>query len=238
VICALALNCVLAFGTLALPGGGASIIAPAASALTPSIVLEKYALALKSVKEPLSFSFEYALEQSGAHNLSSQHRVYRSGATERDETIAINGQATRHPEVRIFRKRAYRYAFATLAPRLDAYSILPAGTLLAGRHRDYSFRLLAYKPQAFRITKMIVDGVTFLPRAMDYTIHAGANVGTGSLAFTKSGKYWVITSATASVGDSRERIAWSNYRFITVMPPETFAEPRPMPSATIVPASP
>ena len=237
-ICALGLTCVLAFGTPASAGVGATGAPANATALAPSIVLEKYALALKAAKEPVSFSFEYALEQSGTHNLSSKHRVYRSSATERDETTAINGQATHHPEVRIFRKRAYRYAFATLAPRPDAYSILPAGTLVAGKHRDYSFRLTPYKPQAFRITKMIVDGATFLPRTMEYTIHAGANVGTGTLAFTKNGKYWVITSATASVGDSRERIAWSNYRFIAVMPPETFAEPRPMPSVTIAPISP
>ena len=207
-------------------------------AIPPTIVLEKYAAALGAVKQPPAFSFEYALDQSGAHNLSARHRVYRSGTTERDETIAINGQRTRRPEVRIFRNRADRYALARLAPHADAYAFTPAGTLLAGKHRDYSFRLTPLKPQTFRIDRMIIDGVTFLPRSLDYTMHAGANVGTGTLVFGKSDKYWVIGSATATVGESREKIAWSAYRFIAVMPRATFVEPRPLPSASIAPLTP
>ncbi len=222
---------------MALAAPAAAAPPASAIALPPSVVLANYAAALALVKEPKAFSFEYALDQSGVHNLSSRHRVYRSGATERDETIAINGQQTRRPDVRIFRNRLNRYALSKLAPIEDAYIFTPAGTILSGRHRDYSFRLTPYKPEVFRVDRVIVDGVTFLPRSLTYTMHAGANVGTGTLVFGKSEKYWMIGSATASVGGSREKIVWSNYRFISVMPRETFAEPKPVPSA-IVPLTP
>jgi hypothetical protein len=211
----------------------AAPLAVSAPALPPSVVLTKYAAAMALAKEPQAFSFEYALDQSGVHNLSSRHRVYRSGATERDETIAINGQQTRRPEVRIFRNRPNRYELAKIAPREDAYIFMPAGTIVSGKHRDYSFRLTPYKPQAFRVDRIIIDGVTFLPRSLSYTMHAGANVGTGTLVFGKSDKYWMIGTATASVGDSREKIVWSGYRFISAMPRETFAEPKPVPSVVV-----
>jgi len=158
-------------GVLALAGPATAVPSSlSALVLPPSVVLTKYAAALVLIKEPLAFSFEYALDQSGVHNLSSQHRVYRSGTTERDETIAINGQRTRRPEVRIFRNRPNRYALAKIAPSEDAYIFTPAGS-------------------------------------------------------------------TASVGDSREKIAWSSYRFINAMPRETFAEPKPVPSV-VVPLAP
>lgn len=221
-------------GVLGLAGPAAAApLAVSAPALPPSVVLTKYAAAMALAKEPQAFSFEYALDQSGVRNLSSQHRVYRSGETERDETIAINGQQTRRPEVRIFHNRPNRYALAKIAPREDAYIFMPAGTIVSGKRRDYSFRLTPYKPQAFRVDRIIIDGVTFLPRSLSYTMHAGANVGTGTLVFGKSDKYWMIGSATASVGDSREKIVWSSYRFISVMPRETFAEPKPVPSVVI-----
>ncbi len=225
----------LALAGLLLLAAPAAATLPAASvpSLPPSAVLAKYAAALAAAKEPEAFSFEYALDQSGVHNLSSQHRVYRSGSTERDETIAINGQQTRRPEVRIFRNRPNRYALAKLAPREDTYIFIPTGTIVSGKHRDYAFRLSPYKPQSFRIDRVIVDGVTFLPRSITYTMHAGANVGTGTIVFGKSDKYWLVGSATASVGDSREKIVWSSYRVIGVMPRETFAEPEPVPSVVV-----
>jgi len=225
-------------GVLALAGPATAVPSSlSALVLPPSVVLTKYAAALVLIKEPLAFSFEYALDQSGVHNLSSQHRVYRSGTTERDETIAINGQRTRRPEVRIFRNRPNRYALAKIAPSEDAYIFTPAGSIVSGKHRDYSFRLTPYKLQAFRVDRIVIDGVTFLPRSLSYTMHVGANVGTGTLVFGKSDKYWMIGTATASVGDSREKIAWSSYRFINAMPRETFAEPKPVPSV-VVPLAP
>lgn len=206
---------------------------PATTPLAPDAVLVRYQTALASVRDPHVFTVEYTLEQTGTRVLDQRHRIFRSGGNERDETLAVNGKASLTPVVRIFRGRPYRYAVSRLAPRPGAYDFAYLGPHKAGKHVDYVFRLIPKNPsQAFALTDVTIDGVTFLPSSISFA--TGAHAGSGSVTFTKSERWWVATGATASArvpgGVAHERLTFSRWRFPTALPASTFALPRPLPS--------
>jgi hypothetical protein len=205
----------------------------AAVALAPPTVLAKYAAALKALKEPRVFTVEYTLEQIGTRTLEQAHRIFRSGSSERDETISVNGTRLTRPQVRVFRGRPYRYTVAALAPKPAQYAFQYLGPRKDAHHIDYVFRLTPKKPGAFAFTELTVDGVTFLPSAVAFATRAHG--GRGSVSFGKHERWWVAASATAAVrapgGTAREQLTFSGWRFPPSLPSSTFALPRALPSA-------
>jgi hypothetical protein len=213
-----------------------ALLAAAALALSPDAVLTKYRAALKAVREPRVFTVEYTLEQTGTRTLEQTHRIFRSGGDERDEIIEVNGTRTTHPQVRIFRGRRYRYTVSSLAPRAAAYDFTFVGTRRDGRHVDYVYDLTAKRPQAFTLTRITIDGVTFLPAALIFVTRD--HDGRGEIHFAKAEKWWVATTASASAsepgGTAHERLTFSAWRFPPSLPAGTFgARPHPTPQALL-----
>ncbi|HYZ17009.1 MAG TPA: hypothetical protein VE591_11430, partial [Candidatus Acidoferrum sp.] len=68
-----------------------ALLAAAALTLTPGMVVTKYEATVAKLREPRVFTLEYTMEQTGSRALEQSHRIFRSGANERDETIAVNG---------------------------------------------------------------------------------------------------------------------------------------------------
>jgi hypothetical protein len=204
---------------------------------SPSVVLERYAAALKKTQEPQVITFDYTLEQTGTRTLSQTHRVFRSGNNERDETLTVDGKRLSPPKVRIFRGRRNRYTLALLAPRQTDYVFRFAGTQEDGHHLDYIFRLTPKSERSFAVTDVTIDGVRFLPLAIDFA--TGANDGAGSIAFGSNARWWVPYAATARASLAAElateRLTFYTYRFPHSLPPSTFTQARRI--APIAPAT-
>lgn len=211
-----------------------SAAAPSAAPVLPSeIVLEQYGIALAALQEPRVFAFEYTVQQTGTRSIEQRHRVFRSGRDERDETLAVNGNRTRNPVVRVFRGRPYRYTVAALAPKPGAYRFVYAGPHKDGKHVDYVFTLVPKgKPQSFAFTQVTIDGVTFLPQTVAFA--DAKHAARGSVTFAKADRYWVARAATAEArqlgGLAREQLSFTAWRFPKALPPSTFSLPRPLPS--------
>jgi hypothetical protein len=209
-----------------------ALLAAAALTLTPSTVLTKYEATIAKLREPRVFTLEYTMEQTGSRAIEQSHRIFRSGANERDETLAVNGNRATRPQVRVFRGRRYRYTVKGLAPRANAYSFRFVGTRRDGHHLDYVYAL---KPKTnappFRFTQVTIDGVAFLPTAVAFATRD--HDGSGVVTFGKRQKWWVATTAIASAdapgGAAHERMAFYAYRFPPSLPPSTFAVARPLP---------
>jgi hypothetical protein len=201
--------------------------------MPPAAVLEQYRIALAGLKEPRVFAVEYAVQQTGTRALDQTHRIFRSGIDERDETLAVNGARSKYPVVRIFHRRPYRYTVAALAPKPSAYDFVYAGPHRDGKHVDYVFDLVPKgKPPALAFTRVVIDGVTFLPQSVAFA--TAQRAGSGTVTFAKADKYWVARSASAQAnvggGVAREQIAFSRWRFPGALPRSTFAAPRPLPT--------
>jgi hypothetical protein len=207
--------------------------AATAPALPPAAVVLKYQAALKRLKEPRVFAVQYRMEQTGTRTLEQTHRIFRSGKDERDETLAVNGNRSKKPVVRIFRNRPYRYTVAALAPKPSAYDFVYAGPHRNGKHDDYVFDLVPNgKPPAFAFTQVTIDGVTFLPQSVSFATRQHG--GQGAVTFAKADRYWVARSASAQAempgGLAHEQIAFTDWRFPPSLPASTFAMPRPLPT--------
>jgi hypothetical protein len=226
---------ILAAATSASPVGAPS----PAPALPPDAVLAQYSIALAALREPRVFAFEYTVQQTGTRSIEQRHRVFRSGSDERDETLAVNGNRTRNPVVRVFRRRPYRYSVAALAPKPGAYDFVYAGPHKDGKHVDYVFTLVPKgKPQSFAFTQVTIDGVTFLPQTVAFA--DAKHAAHGSVTFAKADRYWVARAASAEARESgglaREQLSFTAWRFPKALPPSTFSLPRPLP--TLPPALP
>jgi len=232
---ALAATVVLAAGTN-VPAIGAPAPRTAAatatpfSVLPPAVVVGKYAAALSALKEPRVFAFEYTIQQTGPRTLEQTHRVFRSGNDERDETLAVNGNRSHTPVVRIFRGRPYRYTVAALAPKPSAYEFVYAGPHKNGKHADYVFDLVPNaKSRAVTFTQVTIDGVTFLPQTVAFS---GPHAARGTVTFVKADRYWVARAASAQAnvqgGVAHELLGFVHWRFPKALPRSTFAVPRPL----------
>jgi hypothetical protein len=199
----------------------------------PAAVVAKYRAALAALREPRVFTVEYTLVQTGTRTLEQTHRIFRSGADERDETLAVNGTRSISPVVRIFRRRPYRYTVAALAPNPVAYDFAFVGPHRDGKHVDYVFSVSPKKPKrGITFTQVAIDGVTFLPQSVSF--RADQHAGRGSVTFGKTDRYWVARSAAAQAdvpgGVAHERLAFAKWRFPRGLPRSTFAIPRPLPT--------
>lgn len=208
--------------------------------LDSQIVLQRYELEMSDLVAPKTMIFDYSVSQLGSTDIEQRHVIYRSGLRVRDETLTVDGIALK-PKIVTFGSRQDRYALARLAPRTASYAMLFTKTVRDGSHIDYVYDASPIAPAspAFSITRLIVDGVSFLPREIDFRTASATAHGNGKLIYGKADKYWVpqIASVDALVEGkpARERIVWSGYRFPRVLPASTFVPPRPLPLATLPP---
>ncbi len=211
---------------LALAHATAPPPSPTPARVAPAAVLARYAQALARLKEPRVVTFDYTLDQTGLRTLAQTHRVFRAGNDERDETLTVDSKRLSPPKVRIFRGRRNRYTVARLAPRLADYDFAFVGTVKDAHHQDYVFRLTPHAVRPFSVTTVRIDGVRFLPLAIDFV--TSANEGTGSVTFGSDARWWVPFNASAhatvaaSVAD--ERLTFYTYRFPSTLPPSTFTQ--------------
>jgi hypothetical protein len=201
----------------------------------PAVVIAKYVAALASVPAPKYVRFEYSVEQVGPRDLVQTHRIYRSGQTERDETLSVDGQTLPNPSVRIIRHRVDRYGIAAVAPRPVSYVFTFVGSKRSGARYDYAF---ATQPRSsgasFTVTGVLIDGRRHLPLQIAFEAGAKQVRATGRLTYAPFEHYWMIVEATVTARSegkvSRERIAWSRYSFLDSLPESTFVAPRPLPT--------
>ncbi len=220
-------------GALLAAAALAATPAPSPSPPPPAVVVAKYRAALAELREPRVFTVEYTLVQTGTRTLEQTHRIFRSGADERDEMLAVNGTRSTSPVVRIFRRRPYRYTVAALAPNPAAYNFFYFGPHRDGKHVDYVFSLTPKKPKrGITFTQVAIDGVTFLPQSVAFA--ADQHAARGNVTFGKADRYWVARSAIAQAnvpgGIARERLGFAKWRFPENLPRSTFAGPRPLPT--------
>ncbi len=201
--------------------------APSSPALAPSTVLARYQAALAAQTPPRFAAYVYSVEQAGATNLLETHRVYRSGADVRDETIAVDGRRLPQPLVRMVSGRRDPYAVGVVAPRVSRYQFTYAGSKRIGERVEYRFHTIPFAAAAFAVDDVTIDGTSFLPRAIHFRTAGARARGSGALTYGPVGGYWMIQTATAraTVADqeSREYITWSGYRFPSSLPPATFS---------------
>jgi hypothetical protein len=215
---------------------GPASATPAPVPESAATVLAKYADALDLVEAPKFLTFEYSVEQAGPRNLVQVHRVYRSGLTERDEILSVDGQPLPHPSIRIIRNRVDRYSISATAPRPRDYVFSFVGAHRVGSHFDYIFHTEPRASGPFAVTSVAIDGLRYLPAQIDFTTVAGNVRGAGRLTYGKFERYWMISEATATAKIdakvARERIVWMHYEFPASLPRSTFTAPRPLPTAT------
>ena len=193
-------------------------------------MLANYVQALDAIKMPPAYIFEYAFAHHGRHPQEVEHRIFRQGSRERDEIIGFNHEKLPRPSIRVFLLHHDPYDVVALSPRTDSYVFTYSGEGKQGHNLVYVFNVFARGTPKYEVTRMVIDGKSFLPLQLDYRATIGAVVGTGTVTFAKTDKYWMPQSATARAevsGDLQtERIDWSKYQFYEGLPPSTFAEPR------------
>jgi hypothetical protein len=207
--------------------------APHARPLSAPAVLARYAHALATVKRAPVVSFEYAVEQLGLRNMEQTHRVYRSGRSERDETLIVDGYELQAPSIRIINNRIYRYDIAAIAPRPAAYRFVYTGAIAHGASFTYVFRTAPFGRPAFAVTEVEIDGARFLPSAVRFKLTGDDARGSGTLAYESHGGYWVVRDAVVDArltngATAHEHIAWSDYSFPMSLPDSTFEAPHPL----------
>lgn len=200
--------------------------------LPARVVLARYARALARLKHPPALAFDYAVEQLGLRNMEQTHRVYRSGRSERDETLIVDGYPLPRPAIRIFANRTYRYDVRGIAPRAPAYRFVSGGSIPRGSSSfDYVFKTFALGSASFIVSEVVIDGSRFLPARIRFKIAGAGARGSGQLTYEAVDGYWVIRQALVDAhlsngATAHERIAWSDYSFPSSLPASTFTPPR------------
>lgn len=205
----------------------ALLLAAMPSPIDSQVVLDRYAMALAAIRPPKAIIFTYSVSQAGPADIEQRHRVYRSGDSVRDETIAVNGTVVPHKRVRIS-QHPNPYAVSVLAPRPDAYQMLFLETRRDGKHLDYIYETdpLVRESGGFVVDRLTLDGKTYLPRFIDFHTTGAFGSGTGRIAFGGVNGHWVpmVASVNAVVNGTiaRERIVFSDYSFPAALPRSTF----------------
>ena len=212
--------------------------APPLKELDSQLVLNRYMSALAQCTPVKNVVFTYSVSQAGLHNIEQTHRIFRSNTRQRDETVAVEGDPVKFKMIRIVNK-ADRYAIDRVAPRVGPYAFIFLGTHKDGRHLDYVYASQPLAQPAFHVTELTIDGSTYLPALIRFTMAAGKIQATGSLAYQKLGTYCVpqLATVSATVGGkpTRERITWSAYTFPGALPPSTFNQAKPLAVPTLPP---
>jgi hypothetical protein len=207
--------------------------------LDSQLVLSRYELEMSDLVSPKTMIFSYTVSQIGTSDIEQRHVIYRSGLDVRDETIAVDGIPLK-PKMVSFGKRSDHYAIANVAPRAATYTMLFIKSVRNGSHLDYRYELTPLEPRSgFVATALVVDGVSYLPREIDFTTSTDSAHGHGALIYGRADKYWMPLYANVEAlvngKPARERIAFGDYRFPAELPPSTFIPPKPLPHATLPP---
>lgn len=209
--------------------------APLPAPLDSQMVLQRYSARLLRAEDPKVLIFSYTVSQAGPHNIEQAHKIYRSGDLVRDETLMVDG--ARAKSIRIARYRN-RYTLVGLAPRLTQYAFLFQKTTRDGSDVLYDYRAVPLSPGgSFVVDGIVIDGHTFLPSLIRFHTSNGVVTGKGSIAFARSGNYWVPVDVNvdARIGGkpARERIAFNSYQFPASLPKSTFKSAKPLPKQTL-----
>jgi hypothetical protein len=223
----------LAAACFAMPSVPAAAASLGSTALTPVAILERYEASLAALKRPRVLSFDYSVEQLGLKNMEQTHHVYRSGLSERDETLVVDGFTLPRPAVRIIANRLYRYDIDAVAPTSASYAFQYSGVALDpdGDGSSYVFRTKQNAVGAFTVSEIEIDTHTFLPKVVRFKISGDGAHGSGELLYGRAESYWVVRQAQVNAhltngALAHERITWSNYQFPIALPPSTFEVPR------------
>lgn len=205
--------------------------------LDSQAVLQRYTARLLTTEPPKTLVFTYSVSQAGPQALEQTHRVYRSGELVRDETLAVDGQTLKRKATRIARYRN-RYTIETLAPRITEYAFLFLRSVRTGSGFSYVYNAVPLGATgSFVVLGITIDGSTYLPSQIRFKTASARISGTGSIAFAKSGKYWVPTSAAVQARiagkPARERITFTSYQFPRSLPKSTFQGPRRLPTPVL-----
>lgn len=217
----------------------AASLGAAPAPLDSQVVLTRFAMRLNAASPPRNSIFTYTISQAGPVAIEQVHRIYRSGVHVRDETLAVDGQGLRAAN-RVTRIGKYRdrYTLEALAPRPAEYTFLfEEARRVAGR-LEYVYQAIPLiRGAPFIVEGMTIDGSTFLPSVLRFRIAARGASGSGDIRFAKFGRYWMptVVTITAVVNKkrSRERIAFSGYRFPASLPKATFRSPKALPAAVL-----
>lgn len=214
----------------------ATTLGAAPAALDSQAVLARYEHAVANAKVPNASIFSYAVSQAGAGDLEERHRLYRSGTNVRDETIARNG-STLHPKRVTITSRVDRYAVTRLAPRAAAYHFVFVRSVKDASHVTYLYETAPLAASdTFEVTRVAIDGRTFLPVTIEFRTNGVSAKGIGSVQYAAAQGYWMplaaSVNATVNGKTARERINFEDYAFPQSLPPATFHTPRPLPTAT------
>lgn len=218
---------------LAAPPPAPPDVPPLHASAASATIIAKYAEALVVYRTPPVLSYEYTVDQTGARDLQQTHRVFRSGTSQRDEILIVDGKKLDPPTVHIFEGRSNRYAAERLAPRPSAYAFKYIGAVRDGHHKDAVFETTPLTPGGASVVREVtIDGITFLPNAIRFT--TAMRKGSGIITFGRVQKYWMVLTAGAKATYAKlgaeEHITFGSYRFPTALPPSTFEKPRPLPS--------
>jgi hypothetical protein len=201
-------------------------------AVAPATMLARYAVALAASRTPSVLSFEYSIDQTGAHNLQQTHRVFRSGSSERDELLSSDGKKLDPPSIHIFLGHPNRYSIQALAPRPEAYAFHYLRSVQDGHHLDQVFATSPRSVTDATIEQVTIDGVTALPASIRFSTKSHG--GSGLVIFGRVQKYWMVSAASATATYAKsiaiERLAFSRYRFPTSLAASTFSTPKPLPT--------
>lgn len=199
-----------------------------AALLSPDEALNNYLDALAHVKSPPAYTCDYNIIDRGTRPQESTHHIFREKGRERDEITVFNGESLAHPEVRIFARRVEPYAVNLLAPKPAEYAFTYVGVVHNGKSVAYVFDTFARKNPAYEVTRITVDGATFLPAKIEFRTHGKAEAS-GEVTYRKVERFWMPQSASARAqveGNlETEQIVWSTYQFYPSLPPSTFAAP-------------
>ena len=210
---------------------------PNLTELDSQVVVNRYTQALAKVAQPNTSVFTYSVSQAGFHILEETHRIFRSGAKQRDETLVVQGDPIK--TVRMESGRADRYAIRRIAPHPGSYAFLFLGTHRNGKHLDYVYSTAPLGAPSFVVNEVTIDGVTYLPSLVRFTMATAKTRATGAIAYARFSKYWMPTLATVSATvagrPTRERITWSGYAFPGALPASTFISPKPLVAPSIAP---
>ncbi len=198
-------------------------------------VLNRYASRLLREESPKVLVFSYTVSQAGPRDIEQSHRIYRSGDLVRDETLMVDGVKQKTTRIARYRNR---YTLENLAPRMTQYAFLFLRASRSGAAPNYVYRAVPLGAVGgFVVDEITIDGRTFLPSLIRFHAGGAALKGSGAIAFSRSGKYWVpvwASAATVASGKAaRERIIFTAYQFPASLPKSTFQSPKPLPAPVL-----
>jgi hypothetical protein len=198
------------------------------------VVLTRYATALGNLVAPKAAIYSYDVSQAGPSDIEQRHRIYRSGSQIRDETLTVDGVSPKAAQIRVYRN-ADAYAIDQVAPRLALYRFLFLRAVKSGAHFDYLYQTTALVPGAYSVTRVLIDGTSWLPRTIWFRTASVNATGSGVLQYASVSGHWMPIVATVDAlvdgKPARERITWDGYRFPPSLPVATFNAP-PLPPPT------